>query len=153
MIHKKNVFCRFTLDEASEFLFGATIDALKNEQTEFSTAFNYAQTMTAWRFRIPFWKYILPRRRMLAEIKKLDDFVYKIIDDARARQAARAQEKKESEKENEGEEDGRRDTLLDHFLSQQDEDGFDSKYLRDMLLNFLLAGRDTVCPCLAQCFV
>ena len=90
---------------------------------------------------------------MMAEIKKLDDFVYKIIDDARARQAARAQEKKERGKENEEEEDGRRDTLLDHFLSQQDEDGFDSKYLRDMLLNFLLAGRDTVCLCLAQCFV
>ncbi|KAG0071319.1 hypothetical protein BGZ89_011038 [Linnemannia elongata] len=145
----QNVFCRFTLDEASEFLFGATVDALKNEQTEFSTAFNYAQTMTAWRFRIPFWKYILPRRRMLAEIKKLDDFVYKIIDDARARQAARAQEKKESGKEYEEEEDGRRDTLLDHFLSQQDEDGFDSKYLRDMLLNFLLAGRDTTASLLS----
>lgn len=135
------------MDEASDFLFGATVDALKHEQTEFSTAFNYAQTLTAWRFRIPFWKYILPRRRMIAEIKKLDDFVYKIIDDAKARQAERAQEKKESGKEDEEEEDGRRDTLLDHFLSQQDEEGFDSKYLRDMLLNFLLAGRDTVRLC------
>jgi cytochrome P450 len=134
------------LDEASEFLFGATVDALKNEQTEFSTAFNYAQTLTAWRFRIPFWRYILPRRRMMAEIKKLDDFVYKIIDDARVRQTARAQEKKESGKEDVVE-DGRHDTLLDHFLSQQDEEGFDSKYLRDMLLNFLLAGRDTVRLC------
>ncbi|KAF9139202.1 hypothetical protein BGX30_008247 [Mortierella sp. GBA39] len=145
----QSVFCRFTLDEASEFLFGATVDALKNEQTEFSTAFNYAQTMTAWRFRIPFWKYILPRRRMMTEIKKLDDFVYKIIDDAKARQAARAQEKKEIGKENEEEEDGRRDTLLDHFLSQQDENGFDNKYLRDMLLNFLLAGRDTTASLLS----
>ena len=85
---------------------------------------------------------------MLSEIKKLDDFVYKIIDDARARQA---QEKKEGRGE-EDEKDGRRDTLLDHFLSQQDEEGFDSKYLRDMLLNFLLAGRDTVRYFIAACF-
>ncbi|KAF9906265.1 hypothetical protein EC991_000828 [Linnemannia zychae] len=144
----QNVFCRFTLDEASEFLFGATVEALKNEQTEFSTAFNYAQSITAWRFRIPFWKYILPRRKMMREIKKLDDFVYKIIDDARARQAARAQEKNGGSV-NEKEEDDRRDTLLDHFLSQQDEEGFDSKYLRDMLLNFLLAGRDTTASLLS----
>ncbi|KAF9094799.1 hypothetical protein BGX23_001576 [Mortierella sp. AD031] len=136
----QDLFCRFTLDEASEFLFGATVDALKNTDAEFSTAFNYAQAITAWRFRVPLWKYLLPRRRMMTEIKKLDDFVYKIIEDARARQAARAKEEENSEKK---EEDSRRDTLLDHFLSQQDEDGFDSKYLRDMLLNFLLAGRDT----------
>ncbi|KAF9128226.1 hypothetical protein BGW39_005236 [Mortierella sp. 14UC] len=142
----QNVFCRFTLDEASEFLFGATVEALKNEQTEFSTAFNYAQSLTAWRFRIPIWKYVLPRRKMMSEIKKLDDFVYKIIDDARVRQAARAQEKKDV---NENEEEIRRDTLLDHFLSQQDEEGFDSKYLRDMLLNFLLAGRDTTASLLS----
>ena len=132
------------MDEASEFLFGATVDALENTDAEFSTAFNYAQTITAWRFRVPLWKYLLPRRRMMTEIKKLDDFVYKIIDDARARQAARAKEEENSEKK---EEDSRRDTLLDHFLSQQDEVGFDSKYLRDMLLNFLLAGRDTVRSC------
>ncbi|KAK3840784.1 MAG: cytochrome P450 [Linnemannia gamsii] len=142
----QNLYCRFTLDEASEFLFGATVDALKNEQTEFSTAFNYAQTITAWRFRIPGWKYILPRRKLMTEIKKLDDFVYKIIDDARVRQAARAQEKKTKD---EDEVDSRRDTLLDHFLSQQDEDGFDNKYLRDMLLNFLLAGRDTTASLLS----
>ncbi|KAF9922182.1 hypothetical protein FBU30_007733 [Linnemannia zychae] len=143
-IDVQNLFCRFTLDEASDFLFGATVNSLENEQTEFTTAFNYAQTLVAWRFRVPVWKFILPRRRLLNEIKKLDNFVYKIIEDAKAQMATRDHDRKDKENE-----EDRRDTLLDHFLSQQNSEGFDNKYLRDLLLNFLLAGRDTTASLLS----
>ncbi|KAF9571291.1 hypothetical protein BGW38_008658, partial [Lunasporangiospora selenospora] len=37
----------------------------------------------------------------------------------------------------------RHDNLLDHFLQHQAENGLSTKYLRDMLLNFMVAGRDT----------
>jgi len=62
-----------------------------------------------------------------------------------ARQKAREEEraKNPSSEKDEGDKD-RHATLLDHFLAEQEENNFSKKYLRDMLLNFLLAGRDTV---------
>ncbi|KAG0053286.1 hypothetical protein BGZ83_001386 [Gryganskiella cystojenkinii] len=146
----QNLFCRFTLDEASEFLFGETVNALEKEHSEFSTAFNYAQKITAWRFRVPAWKYIVPKRRFLREIKVLDDFVYKIIDNAIARKEERLKTAGKTEHDEEDEEEGHA-TLLDHFLSfQKENDEMLSKtYLRDMLLNFLIAGRDTTASLLS----
>ncbi|KAG0330377.1 hypothetical protein BGZ99_004747 [Dissophora globulifera] len=140
----QSLFCRFTLDEASEFLFGETVNALQNESNEFATAFNYAQSISAWRFRVPLWRYIIPTRRYKKEIKRLDDFVYKIIDNAMARQQERTENQGTAAEDQDG-----NATLLDHFLSQQQEHNFDREYLRHMLLNFLLAGRDTTASLLS----
>lgn len=126
------------MDAASEFLFGENVNSLEHEQSEFSTAFNYAQSISAWRFRVPYWKLFVPKRRLLREIAVLDKFVYSIIDNAIARQEQRTKEEVAPENKI------RHDTLLDHFLSYQKENDFSSTYLRDMLLNFLIAGRDTV---------
>lgn len=132
------------MDEASEFLFGETVNSLEKEHSVFSNAFNYAQSITAWRFRVPAWRLFVPKRKFLREIKVLDDFVYKIIDNAIARKDERLAEKAKGEKKDEEEEEEHA-TLLDHFLSYQKENEILSKtYLRDMLLNFLIAGRDTV---------
>jgi cytochrome P450 len=131
------------LDEASEFLFGETVNALEKEHSEFTTAFNYAQMITAWRFRVPAWRLLIPQRRFKREIKVLDAFVYKIIDNAIARKEERLAEQTRNQEEEDEEE--RHTTLLDHFLSYQKENEVVTKeYLRDMLLNFLIAGRDTV---------
>jgi len=133
------------LDEASEFLFGETVNSLEKEHSEFSNAFNYAQTITAWRFRVPAWRILVPKRKFLREIKVLDDFVYKIIDNAIARKDGRLAEKTKGQNNEKEEEEEEHATLLDHFLSHQKENETLSKtYLRDMLLNFLIAGRDTV---------
>ncbi|KAF9355518.1 hypothetical protein BGX26_006452 [Mortierella sp. AD094] len=145
----QELFCRFTLDEASEFLFGETVNALELGNTEFSTAFNYAQSITAWRFRVPLWRYVVPTKQFLREIKKLDTFVYRIIDNAVARQEKRIKEQEQQPDDGKNEKKEGYDTLLDHFLSQQAEHGFDREYLRHMLLNFLLAGRDTTASLLS----
>ncbi|KAG0341754.1 hypothetical protein BG000_008178 [Podila horticola] len=136
-VEVQNLFCRFTMDAASEFLFGENVNSLEHEQSEFSTAFNYAQSISAWRFRVPYWKIFVPKRRLLREIAVLDKFVYNIIDNAIARQEQRIKDGAVAENKN------GHDTLLDHFLSYQKENNFSSAYLRDMLLNFLIAGRDT----------
>lgn len=124
-------------------MFGDSINSLEQENSEFSRAFNYAQSLSAWRFRVPIWKYVLPTKKLLKAIETLDEFVYKIIDKAIARQEERERQiNDESRNEDEG-----HATLLDHFLSYQKENNFvDREYLRSMLLNFLLAGRDTVWP-------
>ncbi|KAI1320539.1 hypothetical protein EDD11_000501 [Mortierella claussenii] len=139
----QSLFCRFTLDEASEFLFGATVNALEMEKSDFASAFNYAQAITSWRFRVPLWRYLVPKRRLMQEIKKLDDFVYGIIDSAMAKQKDNAMKQEQNPSSDAETRTGVHATLLDQFLSQQQEYGFDRKYLRHMLLNFLLAGRDT----------
>ncbi|KAF9362616.1 hypothetical protein BGX34_005802 [Mortierella sp. NVP85] len=149
-LEMQSLFCRFTLDEATEFLFGETVNALEQEHSEFATSFNYVQAITAWRFRVPFWRHLLPRKRLLQEVKNLEGFVYRIIDNAMAREKARAEERAKnpsSEKEEGGK--GGHATLLDHFLAEQQEYEFTREYLRDMLLNFLLAGRDTTASLLS----
>jgi len=129
------------------------VNALEQEHSEFAASFNYAQAITAWRFRVPFWRHLLPKKRLLQEVRNLEEFVYRIIDNAMARENARAEERAKnpgSEKEEGGK--GGHATLLDHFLAEQQEYEFTREYLRDMLLNFLLAGRDTVrslAPCVA----
>jgi cytochrome P450 len=120
-------------------LFGENVHSLEDEDSGFATSFNYAQSITAWRFRVPLWRYLVPKRRFLQEIKKLDEFVYKIIDNAIKRR-----EELERNPTSENDEKGGHANLLDHFLAAQQEHDFTRKYLRDMLLNFLLAGRDTV---------
>ncbi|KAI8345388.1 cytochrome P450 [Mortierella sp. GBAus27b] len=140
----QSIFTRFTLDEATEFLFGETVHSLEEEDSGFATSFNYAQSISAWRFRVPLWRYLVPKRRFLQEIKKLDEFVYKIIDNAIKRR-----EELERNPASENDEKGGHANLLDHFLAAQQEHDFTRKYLRDMLLNFLLAGRDTTASLLS----
>ncbi|KAF9578855.1 hypothetical protein BGW38_005146 [Lunasporangiospora selenospora] len=136
----QDLFTRFTLDEASEFLFGETVNSLRDKDSEFITAFNYAQMITAWRFRVPFWQYFVPKRRLLREVGVLDKFVLKIINNAIARKEAK---EKSGEVPSDDEKGIHHDNLLDHFLHYQTENGFSKTYLRDMLLNFMIAGRDT----------
>ncbi|KAF8984724.1 hypothetical protein BGZ46_007204 [Entomortierella lignicola] len=145
----QELFCRFTLDEASEFLFGEHVNSLEHGTTEFSSAFNYAQSITAWRFRVPLWKYLVPTKKYHSELRKLDEFVYRIIDNAISRQKKGAEIPEQEINGGSDEKKEGHETLLDHFLSQQAEYGFDKKYLRDMLLNFLLAGRDTTASLLS----
>ncbi|KAF9406477.1 hypothetical protein BGZ94_003092 [Podila epigama] len=136
-IEVQNLFCRFTMDTASDFLFGENVNSLEREQSQFSNAFNYAQAVTAWRFRVPYWQLLVPKKRLLREIEVLDEFVFNIIDRAIARQEQRVKDAVETESST------GHDTLLDHFLSYQKENDFSKTYLRDMLLNFMIAGRDT----------
>ncbi|KAI8345386.1 cytochrome P450 [Mortierella sp. GBAus27b] len=141
----QSIFTRFTLDEATEFLFGETVHSLEDENSGFASSFNYAQSITAWRFRVSLWRYLVPTRRFLQEIKKLDDFVYKIIDNA----IKRREEKLDKNPAGANDEKEGHANLLDHFLAAQQDHDFTRKYLRDMLLNFLLAGRDTTASLLS----
>ncbi|KAG0222114.1 hypothetical protein BGX31_009335 [Mortierella sp. GBA43] len=136
----QSFFTRFTLDEATEFLFGEAVHSQEEEEgSTFGDSFNNAQSITAWRFRVSLWRYLVPDRRLHEEVKILDDFVYRIIDNAIKRQ-----EEQEKNPFGANDEKERHANLLDHFLAAKRDHGFTRKYLRDMLLNFLLAGRDTV---------
>ncbi|KAF9969182.1 hypothetical protein BGZ73_008589 [Actinomortierella ambigua] len=144
----QDLFLRFTLDASAEFLFGETVNALEEGHSDFSRAFNYAQLITAWRIRIPHWRWFVPSSRFKSEMQVLDEFVYRIIDNAIARK-----EKRESETQKPSDEEEKKsgyENMLEHFLSVQETP--DRKYLRDMLMNFMIAGRDTTASLLTWSF-
>ncbi|KAL8287526.1 hypothetical protein RQP46_003384 [Phenoliferia psychrophenolica] len=135
------LFFAFTLDSFSLLAFGQAVGALsQSEPVPFATAFDFVQSGIARNFVNPAWKitdlFSEQGRRMRAEVKVIDEFVYNIID---------SREKKKSSDGEEHEEEKTREDLLTLYTRLRMEDG--SKLsrvgLRDAVLNLLIAGRDT----------
>ncbi|PPR03000.1 hypothetical protein CVT24_012329 [Panaeolus cyanescens] len=145
---------RFTLDSASEFLFGHNVDSLsaglpypksasvKNTESfynhpsiKFQHAFNEGQLLASirstageeWRL-IEFWKDEVDPLR-----KHMDEFTEPMM-----RQALEARERRSKNTELEDKDDGN-NTLLAHLVNHTQ----DPKILKDELINLLVAGRDT----------
>ncbi|KAF9298803.1 hypothetical protein BGZ88_004389 [Linnemannia elongata] len=93
-----------------------------------------------WKVRLCDYQALVPSFEFPQKVKDMDAVLLPIVDSAIAREMKRHSEAAEGE-----ENENRHDNLLTHFLNSVDENGkpFDRIYLRDMLMNFLLAGRDT----------
>ncbi|KAG8215368.1 cytochrome P450 [Butyriboletus roseoflavus] len=150
---------RFTLDSASEFLFGRCVDslgaglpfphnftrpgALKNSNMalDFAAAFAAAQQALSRRFLIggswPLFELFQDHTR--EPMKVVNAFLDPILEDAIAKQ-------KESEGLLDAENDTEGETLLDHLVRQTT----DIKILKDETLNIMLAGRDTTASTLTS---
>lgn len=141
-IEIQNVFQRFTLDSIGMIAFGKSFDTLGDKATKdvpFAIAFDNVQSQLIKDFIDPFFKL----KRMLnmdknskaywKNIKVVNDFAYKMVDEIRSLQM------KEPEKFK------MRNDLLGLFTQRTDHEGkpFSDRFLRDVVLNFLIAGRDT----------
>ncbi|KDQ56219.1 hypothetical protein JAAARDRAFT_70562 [Jaapia argillacea MUCL 33604] len=155
----QDVISRFTLDSATEFLFGKDVRSLaaglpypayalaadpnleqpnpNNPANVFAKAFAEAQdTLSirnrygkAWQF-FEFWKDSA-KDQMVA----INTFIQPILSDAMERKRLAA-----SESETKGEKQvGEGETLLSHMLNSTE----DQNILKDEILNMLVAGRDT----------
>eukprot|EP00008_Paramoeba_atlantica_P014803 CAMPEP_0201477160 /NCGR_PEP_ID=MMETSP0151_2-20130828/2240_1 /ASSEMBLY_ACC=CAM_ASM_000257 /TAXON_ID=200890 /ORGANISM="Paramoeba atlantica, Strain 621/1 / CCAP 1560/9" /LENGTH=491 /DNA_ID=CAMNT_0047857785 /DNA_START=343 /DNA_END=1818 /DNA_ORIENTATION=+ len=132
----QDLFFRYTFDSFGKLAFGLDVGCLEKEETPaFANAFDRANLLTCGRFFDAFW----PLKKLLGlgtegelaeHIKTIDEYVYKIIRDR----------KKLSPSELEGYCD-----FLSRFMTMKDEQGNlpTDKYLRDLIVNFMLAGRDT----------
>ena len=137
-----NLFHRFTLDSIGEIAFGTSIGSLRDPTVPFATAFDHAQATVEKRFFTPGWqilRYFLSNERKLASsITILNDFCYKLIEDRR--------------KSNDYE---TRKDILSRFMAYKDDKTgkllyyHDTPFLRDVILNFMIAGRDTTAQCLS----
>ncbi|KAJ7047927.1 cytochrome P450 monooxygenase pc-2 [Mycena alexandri] len=144
----QDVASRFTLDSATEFLFGKSVDSLSaglaypesasgltpssfrnHPSNAFVHAFIEGQRVhvdrsrfgSKWRLN-EFWKdLVTPHREVI------DQFIEPILNDALAKKAEGQESKQEA------------DTLLGHLLLGTD----DKRIIRDEILNILVAGRDT----------
>ncbi|KAL1923490.1 uncharacterized protein VTP21DRAFT_8470 [Calcarisporiella thermophila] len=137
-INLSDLFFRFTLDTFGLLSFGTSFQCLErpHDPVPFAVAFDYVQTQLDLRFSDSFY----PIREFLTgarwkinnAVKLMDEFAYKIIEERRKIVS-------------EGTSSHRKKDLLDLFLEYRSEngEGLSDKELRDVVLNFIIAGRDT----------
>eukprot|EP01102_Stenamoeba_stenopodia_P016561 TRINITY_DN57_c0_g1_i1.p1 TRINITY_DN57_c0_g1~~TRINITY_DN57_c0_g1_i1.p1 ORF type:complete len:496 (-),score=123.72 TRINITY_DN57_c0_g1_i1:44-1531(-) len=139
-IDMQDYFMRYTLDSFSEIGFGVQVKSIDQDDNRFQTAFDYVQFETDRRGTMgKLWRYI-PDKRYKAELKYMDDFIENIISARRNESIEELHQKKD---------------LLSQVMTKTDEHGkrlYDEEGLRDFVMNFLIAGRDTTAMTLTWCF-
>uniref|UniRef100_A0A6B2L774 Cytochrome P450 n=1 Tax=Arcella intermedia TaxID=1963864 RepID=A0A6B2L774_9EUKA len=131
----QEIFKRFTLDTFGEIGFGYKVNSLK-APVLFSETFDWLQLETDYRLLYP-WRRIFCNGIWKSNLNILESFVVKIIE----------------ERKKEGWE-GKKDFLskLLEMEANQEITGVTPKFLRDQVVNFLVAGRDTTAILLASTF-
>mmetsp|Transcript_33183 Transcript_33183/g.92994 ORF Transcript_33183/g.92994 Transcript_33183/m.92994 type:complete len:625 (+) Transcript_33183:27-1901(+) len=139
----QDIFFRYTLDSFSQMAFGVDVGSLREDEAPaFGKAFDLATELVPGRFFNPFWEIerllnIGSERVLRDSIAVVDDYIYGVI----AERAGDANI-------------GQRNDLLSRFIRLARTDGTDhvnTKYLRDLVVNALLAGRDTTASALSWC--
>jgi len=143
---------RATMDSIFTIAFGLDLDTLmggSEKGSRFAAAFDDASEFTLLRYVNAFWKAqrflgVGSEAKLRQRVKAVDEFVYKCIRD-------RAQELSHSKAtEDAVPEDSRQDMLSRFIRTATNESGtVDYKYLRDIILNIVIAGKDTTAGALA----
>lgn len=146
-IDLQTLFFQLTLDSATEFLFGESVDVLRSppgsEQQLFGLSFDYAQMEVTQRTRLGPFVWLHRNKEFDIACKRVHNFVDKFV--ARAleyRRAHRAGETTSNEKEK-----GKYIFANELALATDD-----PMQIRGELLNILLAGRDTTAGLLSNTF-
>ncbi|XP_073013074.1 cytochrome P450 94C1-like [Typha latifolia] len=139
----QDVFRRFTFDTISKISFGLDPACLEISlpMSEFAMAFDTASRLSAWRgaatapivWKIKRWLNVGSERELKKAIGLINDLAVAVI----------RQRRKLGFESNQD--------LLSRFLASVN--GDDEKYLRDIVVSFLLAGRDTVASVLTTFFL
>tara|TARA_R110002050_G_scaffold63662_1_gene138993 strand:+ start:529 stop:1248 length:720 start_codon:yes stop_codon:yes gene_type:complete len=126
----------FTLESFAKIAFGLDLGCLSSATPPpFGIAFDASNIHSAARFSDPFWElkkmFGIGREAELAKhIRTLDDFVFPIIKERRSCSEQSLVEQRD---------------FLSQFMKIKDgrNEKESERYLRDLVINFLLAGRDT----------
>ncbi|KAI9491661.1 cytochrome P450 [Zychaea mexicana] len=138
---------KFTLDSFVLLGFGVKINGLQQEdKVPFAESFDAIQFNSSWRMVFPAWRLsesikpiLTPWQTSIKDhVKVVDNFAYEVIA-TRKKEMAEGQEFKD---------------LLSRFMNTRDETGeaLNEKSLRDVILNFIVAGRDTTAVALSWTF-
>ncbi|XP_065852467.1 cytochrome P450 704C1-like isoform X2 [Euphorbia lathyris] len=141
----QDLFMKSTLDSIFKVAFGVDLDSMCGSNEEgilFSNAFDNASALTLWRYADIFWKIkrflnIGSEAALKKNVKVIDEYVYKLIND-KINQMHKLKEDTSMKK----------DDILSRFL-QLNETQTDKTYLRDIILNFVIAGKDTTAATLS----
>ncbi|KAJ6722787.1 CYTOCHROME P450 FAMILY 704 SUBFAMILY A POLYPEPTIDE 1 [Salix koriyanagi] len=136
----QDTLMRCTLDSIFKVGFGVELNCLEGsskEGTEFMKAFDDSNALVYWRYVDPLWKLkryfnIGSEASLKKNIKIIDAFVTNLI---RTKRKLLAEERICDDKED----------ILSRFLveSRKDPEEMNDKYLRDIILNFMIAGKDS----------
>ncbi|KAJ7514501.1 hypothetical protein O6H91_23G046900 [Diphasiastrum complanatum] len=142
-IEMQDLFSRLTLDSICKVGFGVELGVLAPSlpNNPFAIAFDNVNVIVIMRFFDPFWKLkrllnVGHEASLKRSAKEIDEFIYRVIDSRRSEiQASRAFEKSDQLKPD----------LLSRFieLGQDPANQINEKTLRDIVINFIIAGRDT----------
>ncbi|CAA7050729.1 unnamed protein product [Microthlaspi erraticum] len=142
----QDMLMRYTLDSIFKVGFGVELkclDGFSKEGEEFMEAFDEGNVATSSRFIDPLWKLkwflnIGTQARLKKSIDTIDKFVYRLITTKRKELA-------------EEQDTAVREDILSRFLveSEKDPDKMNDKYLRDIILSFMIAGKDTTAAALS----
>ncbi|KAF5453354.1 hypothetical protein F2P56_028260 [Juglans regia] len=136
----QDILMRCTLDSIFKVGFGVELNCLEGSSKEgiaFMKAFDDSNALVYWRYVDPFWKL----KRFLnvgceavlkKNIKIINDFVHEVI---RTKRKLLAVQRDCDEKED----------ILSRFLveSTRQPEIMNDQYLRDIILNFMIAGKDS----------
>ncbi|GAB2297182.1 hypothetical protein Dimus_031295 [Dionaea muscipula] len=150
-VDMQELLMRMTLDSICKVGFGVEIGTLAPNLPEnrFARAFDIANIIVTLRFIDPLWKIKkflnMGSEGLLSQsIRIIDDFTYSVI---RRRKAEIREARRNSCKANEIKHD-----ILSRFIElgeDPDSDHATDKSLRDIVLNFVIAGRDTTATTLS----
>ncbi|KAK3027334.1 hypothetical protein RJ639_040426 [Escallonia herrerae] len=148
-VDMQELLMRMTLDSICKVGFGAEIGTLAPNlpDNSFAHAFDTANTIVTLRFIDPLWKIkkflnVGSEAVLDQSIKSIDDFTYSVI----RRRKAEIEEAEAGQKSDKIKHD-----ILSRFieLGRDPENNITDKSLRDIVLNFVIAGRDTTATTLS----
>jgi fatty acid omega-hydroxylase len=141
-----NLMNRYTLDTIGEIGFGRTIGSLEDPSSPFLMSFDKAQQIVFMRFVNPIWP-IFRAMGVGSESERVEHF-------GRLDQYSREIVRELREGINCGTDREAKQSFVGLFLAdaQKRNDTISEDYLRDLVLNFLIAGRDTTAQALAWTF-
>lgn len=144
------LFHRFILEVFAEIGFGLKLNGLSDDQEHpFEHAFNSSQRILFQRFVRPWWFWRLQRwldigmeHEMKENVQVLDEMVCNIISETLQKRASASQDDQSPKKSD----------IISLFLDSKDNEDVDIKMVRDIVINFLIAGRDTTAQALTWFF-
>eukprot|EP00659_Diplonema_papillatum_P023452 gene23452-biopygen17565 len=142
-------FYNFTFDAINSIAFNRYVNSLSGnaEDCSFQKAFDQFQQCVVSRFIVPWWKVnralqLSPEERTITScVKKINEYVFDVVGDY---VDANGQVRDDVTDDQ---------TLTGLFLQSAVEEGrqFKKEFVRDMILNFVIAGRDTTASGLTSC--
>ncbi|KAK9293083.1 hypothetical protein L1049_021067 [Liquidambar formosana] len=142
-IEIQDLFMKSTLDSVFKVVLGVELDTMcgtYEEGTQFSNSFDEASAITMYRYMDCFWKIkrflnIGSEAVLRDRVKVVDEFVYKLI-----------RSKIELVRKSVNDSSMKKGDVLSRFLELKETD---PKYLKDIILSFIIAGKDTTATTLS----
>ncbi|KAG9448640.1 hypothetical protein H6P81_008605 [Aristolochia fimbriata] len=149
----QQLFMKTTLESIFMVAFGTELDNFggsSEEGARFMRAFDKSNAITFRRYADIFWEIeralnIGPEAEVKRNTEIIDDFIYKLIRD-------KVNRLRSDQDAHSGPDSEQREDLISRFLVLSEEDPekiMNARYLRDIVLNIIIAGKDTTAATLS----